>query len=111
MGRPSIPYCKQFSDQKQNARRRGIQFEFDYNTWISWWGDDIKLRGRGKGTLVMARKKDQGAYHPDNVVKLLNEENIRQGNCGKIVTEETRKKLSTISHLRWIKEKEEQPCS
>jgi hypothetical protein len=106
MGRPIKPYCKEYSAQKQNARRRGISFEFNYDTWIEWWGADIVNRGKGKDKLVMARNNDIGAYHPNNVVKMLNQENVRQGNIGRIFSEDTCKKLSIASYERWTKEKE-----
>lgn len=104
MGRPKKPYCQQYGQQKQNARRRGIPFEFTYDTWIEWWGDDIINRGKGKDKLVMARNNDCGAYHPDNVIKMLNQDNVRDGNIGKIVGHETRQKLAAISYKRWAKE-------
>ena len=94
MGRPKIPYCKEFSAQKQNARRRGIAFEFTYDTWISWWGNDIEQRGKGANKLVMARKEDTGSYHPDNVIKLYGKDNVSQGNIGRIFSDEHRKNLS-----------------
>ena len=107
MGRPKIPYCKEFGAQKQNARRRNIPFEFTYQTWIDWWGDDIQQRGKGADKLVMARKNDQGAYHPDNVIKLFGKENVRDGNLNKVFTDEYRQKLSIASYKRWGTYKEE----
>jgi len=110
MSRPKIPYSQQFREQKQNARRRNISFDFTYDSWIEWWGEDIVNRGKGKDKLVMARNNDTGAYHPDNVIKMLNQENVRQGNIGKIVKEETCKKLSIVSYKRWEKEKDTEKC-
>ena len=107
MGRPKIPYSGEYRAQKQNARRRGILFEFDYQSWVDWWGDDIVNRGRGREKLVMARYNDSGPYHPDNVLKMLGFENVRDGNAGKIVSEITCKKLADIAHKRWAKEKKE----
>jgi len=106
MGRPKIPFSREFRTQKQNARRRGIPFEFDYQSWINWWGEDIVQRGKGKGTLVMARKNDQGSYNIDNVIKLTNEKNLSDGNINKIVSNETRSKLSALQLKRWAKQKE-----
>ena len=107
MGRPKIPYSREFSDQKQNARRRGIDFNFTYESWIDWWGDDIQQRGKGADKLVMARKDDIGAYHPDNVIKLTGQDNVRDGNKNKIITEDYRKKLSIASYKRWGTYKQE----
>jgi hypothetical protein len=96
MGRPKLdqPFVEQYWAQKQNARRRGIPFEFTYQEWIDWWGNDIIFRGKGKDKLVMARNNDCGAYHPDNVTKMLNQNNVSDGNRGKIVSVSTRDKLS-----------------
>ena len=92
--------------QKQNARRRGIPFEFTYKEWIDWWGEDIILRGKGKDKLVMARNNDSGAYHPNNVTKLLGQYNVSEGNKNKVITDEYRKKLSVASYKRWATIKE-----
>jgi len=94
MGRPKIPYSREYSAQKQNARRRGIEFNFTYQSWIDWWGNDIVFRGKGADKLVMARKNDQGSYHPDNVIKLYGKDNVSQGNSGRIFSDEHRKNLS-----------------
>ena len=109
MGRPTKPYCKHYSAQKQNARRRGIPFEFTYDTWIEWWGNDINLRGKGAEKLVMARNEDQGPYHPNNVYKDTNSNNVSLGNKNKIFSKEYREKLSIASYKRWGTYKEEQP--
>jgi hypothetical protein len=111
MGRPKAirpadySYQVKFGTQKQNARKRGIEFNFSYEEWINWWGTDIDNRGKGKGKLVMARIGDQGPYHPNNVVKLTQEENLRDGNIGKVFSEETCKKLSASAYKRWADEK------
>jgi hypothetical protein len=76
-------YYTQFNNQRQNAYKRNISFEFTYDNWVEWWGDDIDKRGKGKGKLCMARNGDVGSYHPDNVFKLNFEENISQANKGK----------------------------
>lgn len=107
MGRHKLadtPYRMKFDNQRQNAKRRGIPFNFTYETWREWWGDDIVNRDKGKDKLVMARKNDIGPYDPDNVVKMLNQDNVREGNIGKIVGEETRQKLAAISYKRWANE-------
>lgn len=69
--------------QKINARFRGIDWQFTYDTWIDWWGDDIANRGKLKGQLVMARNGDQGPYHPDNVRKVVTGENVKEAHGGK----------------------------
>ena len=63
---------------KQHSRERGIEFEFDFETWTAWWGDDFENRGTHEGQLVMARRNDEGPYHPDNVYKLETTDNVRE---------------------------------
>ncbi|CAB5207011.1 hypothetical protein UFOVP180_11 [uncultured Caudovirales phage] len=72
-----------FNNQRQNAYKRNIGWHFTYEEWENWWGNDIELRGKGKGKLCMARIGDSGDYHPNNVFKLLFEENISQAQKGR----------------------------
>jgi len=58
-----------FDCQKTHAKIRGIDFNFTFEQWVTWWGDDISQRGCRKGQLVMARLNDIGPYSPDNVIK------------------------------------------
>jgi hypothetical protein len=83
MGRPFREHYIVFNNQRQNAIKRGISFEFTYDTWVDWWGADIVNRGKGKGKLCMARKGDTGPYHPDNVFKLEFELNVSQAQKGR----------------------------
>ena len=64
------------------AAQRGIEWQFNYDTWIDWWGNDMQRRGPYKGQLVMARRNDTGPYHPDNVDKMLSSDNCRDGTLG-----------------------------
>jgi hypothetical protein len=68
-------YKAQYNEQRKQARGRGIEWQFTYETWLDWWGNDIVNRGRGKDKLCMARINDTGAYHPDNVYKATNSQN------------------------------------
>lgn len=77
------PYYTSFNDQRQHAKRRNIEWQFDFNTWIDWWGEDIVNRGRNKGQFVMARHGDTGPYHPENVRKALCSENVSESRLGK----------------------------
>jgi hypothetical protein len=69
---------QKYKDQRLAAGYRGIAWHFTYEEWITWWGDDILKRGRLKDQLVMARKNDQGAYHPGNVYKATTGDNVRE---------------------------------
>ena len=75
-------YKSKYSSQRRTAAKRGIAWQFTYETWLEWWGDDIVNRGRRTGQLVMARFNDTGPYHPDNVKKVTCNENCREGNEG-----------------------------
>jgi hypothetical protein len=68
--------------QKHHAKDRGIDWQFTYDTWLEWWGNDIAKRGQYKGQLVMARHNDTGPYHPSNCRKATVEENIIEGQIG-----------------------------
>ena len=52
-----------------SSAKRNIDFQFTYDEWIAWWGDDFDKRGTAEDDLVMARFNDVGPYHPDNVYK------------------------------------------
>ena len=61
-----------YYSQVKTARRRGIVWSFTFKTWVTWWqsklgADWIVKRGKSKNQFVMARKRDRGPYHPDNV--------------------------------------------
>lgn len=87
-------YKKQYDNQRRSAKYRGIEWNFTYDTWITWWGDDIQKRGISKDQLVMARNNDTGPYHPDNVKKITCSVNSIEGNKNKIFSTETRMKIS-----------------
>ena len=94
------PYINDYCKQRYSAGKRGIDWQFTYDEWVSWWGTDITKRGRGKGKLVMARTKDQGPYHPSNVRKETYENNIIERNIlhtGDKRSDETKLKISEAS--------------
>ena len=68
-------YKQKYHRQHHDARVRGIDWQFTYETWLDWWGDDIVNRGNKSGQLVMARNGDTGPYHPSNVRKITCNEN------------------------------------
>ena len=90
-------YKQKYQIQRNSALVRNIEWHFTYESWLAWWGDDIVNRGRKRGQLVMARYKDRGPYHPDNVRKATCSENLTEAHKGKIqpFTKEHKKKLST----------------
>ena len=98
-------FLKQFIQQQRSAARRNIEWQFTFEEWIEWWGDDIHKRGKSKHALVMARYGDVGPYHPSNVYKSTNWENAQYAHKGKQKTEETKssmRKPKTIQHANNI---------
>ena len=83
-----------YTVQRIGAKRRGIDWQFTYEEWLAWWGDDFDKRGIRKGELCMARYNDVGAYHPNNVRKATHEENVIEAMKGKKFSEETKVKMS-----------------
>jgi len=75
--RAKNPIRYAFLEQRCNAKKRGISFEFEYDEWVEWWGSDINRRGCHAGDLVMARYGDTGPYHPSNVYKSDHSDNCR----------------------------------
>lgn len=76
MTQSAIEY--KFKAQRQRSIQRGIDWQFTFDEWVAWWGDDIKDRGNTKNKLVMARYGDTGPYHPNNVYKAKMHENTAE---------------------------------
>jgi hypothetical protein len=89
-------YLKAYTQHKSNAKARGVEFLFAFEQWRDWWIATGKweLRGRGRGKYCMRRHGDIGAYSIDNVFCGTNEENVRDGNLGKVDSQETKRKKS-----------------
>jgi hypothetical protein len=94
---------------KNNAKRREIDFLFEYSAWCSWWllEDRWSKRGIGKNKLVMARKNDVGPYSIDNVFCITQSENSAEiSNINKGYHTKTyhsnRKKLGISWHLEAV---------
>jgi len=86
-------YNTHYHNAKHCAKQRGIEWQFTYDTWIEWWGEDIVNRGPYKGQLVMARYNDTGPYHPDNVRKITCSENTKEAHTHMVFSQETREKI------------------
>ena len=70
--KPEVPA---YHKQKYRAKERGIDWEFTFETWVEWWGDDFNKRGRMG--LHMARIGDEGPYSPDNCIKATASDNLK----------------------------------
>lgn len=66
---PHVKAKKAYTAQKAGAKRRGIEWQFTFHSWLSFWGEDLGKRGAGHDKLCMQRMHDQGPYSPDNVTK------------------------------------------
>ena len=60
---------RKYYAHKHSAKKRSIGWEFTFETWISWWGDDFHKRGVGIFKLQMQRNCDTGPYSPSNTSK------------------------------------------
>lgn len=55
--------------QRSNANRRGIPWDFTFETWWEVWEQSGKWeeRGVGRSAYAMCRINDEGPYSPGNV--------------------------------------------
>ena len=85
-----------FLHHKNNANSRGIPFKLSYEEWLDIWekSGKLHLRGRGKGKYCMCRIGDLGGYELGNVFIDLCTYNTREGNIGKILSDETKLKIA-----------------
>ena len=72
---------QKYKSQRHGAKRRGIEWQFTFQTWIEFWGADWERRGVGPDKLCMQRYHDKGPYSPQNCVKDVPKRNaITRGN-------------------------------
>jgi hypothetical protein len=66
-----------YTRQRENAKKRGIGWNFILADWWQIWYESGKWskRGRGHGRYVMARFGDKGPYEVDNVKIIPADEN------------------------------------
>lgn len=90
------PFRKAYTNHKANAKARGIEFRLTLDEWKQIWRDSgfWSQRGRGADKYCMCRIGDLGCYEVGNVFIALNKTNVRDGNLGKLDSEETRLKKS-----------------
>jgi hypothetical protein len=89
-------FRKAYTQHKSNAKQRGIEFKLTFDEWKQIWLDSEKWdqRGRGADKYCMCRIGDAGCYEVGNVFIGLGKTNVRDGNLGKTVSQETRYKKS-----------------
>jgi hypothetical protein len=69
---------QKYGNAVKSAALRGIEWQFTFESWMAWWGDDFHLRGPKGHNLCMARVGDTGPYSLNNVVKLTVSENVKE---------------------------------
>jgi hypothetical protein len=89
-------YLKAYTQQKSNAKQRGVEFAITFDEWKQVWIDSGKWgqRGRGAEKYCMCRIGDVGCYKVGNVFVGLGKHNVRDGNLGKLDSDETKRKKS-----------------
>lgn len=83
-----------YAQQKANAAKRGIEWEFTFEEWCEIWEPHWADRGSHKGGKVMCRTHDKGPYRPDNV-----RIDTVKGNAAEAVL------MKKCSESRWNREK------
>lgn len=66
-----------YEQQKSGSKARGIDWEFNFQSWLDWWGNDIDRRGCGPNDLQMQRFADSGPYAAWNVRKGVPRDNAK----------------------------------
>lgn len=66
-----------YDNQRRRAEWAGIGWEFTFESWLEWWGEDLFKRGVGRDQLSMQRIADSGPYSPSNVRKGTPKDNAR----------------------------------
>lgn len=96
---PRLAY-EAYCVQKQDAKKRGVAWEFNLPAWWAWWQIDGNWmrRGNRRGQLLMARYRDLGPYRPDNVFCTTPSGNMRDRDRAK--TSEFQKE----AHARRVKD-------
>ena len=95
------PNYKRYYEQTKKVESRNIEWQFTFETWLDWWGDDLHLRGNRKDDLCMCRYQDSGPYHPDNCYKDTMANNSRDKFKHKPMSAEHRAKIKTrLSEVR-----------
>lgn len=89
-------FRKLYTQQKSNAKQRGVDFKLTLQEWTTIWLESGKWeqRGRGAEKYCMCRLGDAGAYEVENVFIDLGKRNVSDGNKGKLDSAETKARKS-----------------
>ena len=85
-----------YLQHKENANTRGVEFELTLTEWTHIWTASgyFSERGIGANKYCMCRINDTGAYAVGNVYIETNKHNVSTGNIGKVLSDETKAKMS-----------------
>lgn len=85
-----------FNTQLNDAKRRGIAFEFSFEEWLKVWTESGHLHERGnrKNQYVMARNGDTGPYAEWNVRCVTVAKNVNERHLGATRSKETCQNIS-----------------
>ena len=88
----------QYAKHKENARRRGIDFELTFDQWWAIWEKSGRWNNRGnrKGRYVMSRLNDVGPYAIGNVFIATFSSNVCDRNRSVVVKKHTAKTTTVI---------------
>lgn len=87
---------KIYQKQRQNAKDRGIPWEFNIASWWCFWQESGKWDDRGRGYgYCMARHGDDGPYSPENVYICTSAQNASDQYIWKPFNSRERKRKST----------------
>ncbi len=106
------PLQNVWNQQKQGAKRRGVEFFLTFDAWLKIWQDSGHLAHRGcrRGQYVMSRPKDKGPYQVGNVRIVKAEDNNREarviGQPGRRLSASTRAKISVKLKASWAQGRE-----
>ena len=89
-------FRKAYQNHKSTAKKRGIEFLFDFDQWKKWWIDSGKweFRGRKSGCYQMCRYKDSGPYAIWNVYCGTISQNRQEYSIGRPLPESVKEKVS-----------------
>ena len=93
---------RKYTAQRLGAKRRGIDWQLTFDSWMTWWQSTGHYHERGvcKGGYVMARFGDTGPYSLTNIKCILATDNVAEVNRKyKALTEEQKLQRSINSPL------------
>jgi len=96
------PEWRAFIKHRSVAKQRDLEFLLTFEEWLAIWHESGKWAERGcrKGQYCMARFGDKGPYAVGNVRICTNAENHAEWNIHRILSDETRKRMSDAAKMR-----------